>query len=187
MIVFEAPSVYHARHFPCLPAFLCTLTAWISLSVANASPNYKCVHPVPWWTGWMSDKPNKTDPRRGFISSVWWGGNAKGLRTSSRDRETPTVRPPSPPAGQWRFDVTVMKLWALLCLLFGLLCVWWLRHSPRKATRSQPHWYLGQRHVAVTLKEIYRPRGKNSLLFPQLVEFSIMCHLRIDFVSLKVP
>lgn len=80
------------------------------------------------------------------------------------ETETPTVRPPSPPAGQWRFDVTVMKLWALLCLLLGLLCVWWLRHSPRKATRSQPLWYLGQRHVAVTLKEIYRPRGKNSLL-----------------------
>lgn len=60
------------------------------------------------------------------------GGNAKGLQTSSRDTETPAVRPPSPPAAHWRFDGKVMKLWALLCLLFGLLCVWW----PRKATRS---------------------------------------------------
>lgn len=121
---FTALDIYLVyRHF------LFSLTAWISSSAANASPNYKCVHRVPWWTGWMSVKANRTDPRIGFISSVWWRGNAKGLQTSSRDSET--TFPSGRPVKVW--CASVMKLSALLCLLFGLLCLWWLRHSPRKA------------------------------------------------------
>lgn len=125
----SAAEIYHPRHLPCLQTFSFSLTAWISSSVANASPNYKCVHRVPWWTGWMSVKANRTDPRRGFISSVWWRGNAKGLQASSRDSET--TFPSGRPVKVW--CASVMKLSALLCLLFGLLCLWWLHHSPRKA------------------------------------------------------
>ncbi len=45
--------------------------------------------------------------------------------------ETETTFPSGRPVEVW--CASVMKLSALLCLLFGLLCLWWLRHSPRKA------------------------------------------------------
>lgn len=121
MRVSEAQR-YHTINWPCLQAYLCTLTAWISLSVANATPNYKCVHRVPWWTGWMSkqDWPQE----RFHLISV--------MEEMPRDYRHHPETERHPQWDHWRFDGTVMKLWALLCLLFGLLCVWW----PRKATRS---------------------------------------------------
>ncbi len=124
----SAAEIYRPRHLPCLQDFSSSLTAWISSSAANASPNYKCVHRVPWWTGCMSVKANRTDPRRGFISSVWWRRKAKGLQTSSRDRDHLPLR---------QAGGGLMRLCneALSSALFAVwvLCLWWLRHSPRKA------------------------------------------------------
>jgi len=144
---------------------VCSLTAWISLPVTKATPNYQCVHHVPWWTGWISVKANKSDPRRGFISSVWWR-KCQGITDiiqRQRDTRSDTTFPSSGPLKVW-WDCNE----ALLCLLFGLLCFCW----PKKATRSLISG-------AETLKEIYRPRGKThcseDALF-RLVEFSIICH-----------
>ncbi len=58
--------------------------------------------------------------------------------------------------------------------------------QPQKSSSSQPCWYLGQRHVAVALKEICRPRGKLHCSEVSLFPGSIICPLSINSVSFKI-